>query len=751
MSGSPSADPGGDDVAADPRVGSVLADRYRIDSLLGEGGMGRVYAAEHVLMRKRLAIKILHRELTTVPDVVARFEREAMAAANIEHPNVAAATDFGKLPDGSVFLVLEFVQGKNLRDEIAEGPMPVERALHITRQMASALAAAHALDIVHRDLKPENVMLVNKGGDPDFAKVLDFGIAKVPIGEAGTTGKAITKVGMVFGTPEYMAPEQALGQPVDGRADLYALGVIVYEMLAGVRPFSSKSAVGILGQQLSKDPPPFSERAQGLVIPPAVERLVMRLLAKEAGERFQTASDVVNALSELLGPTPGRGGHMFTMPGGTVAGGRPSSPSFHSIPDLEAPLPQPELISVPDLPAPPMSGSAPDWEVPDEALSSHPRASFPSDPRASYPSDPRASVPSYPEPQSSPGLAIPPSSVGTLPGGVLPPSSVAATSSALASGPHPRVELPSGAGLTKKDPLGSAKELLEKVYDFIDDQRDKLPPGVRRPLKGVPTPAFLIAAVVLALGAVLGVVLLVVALAAGSSTTGPVASASGGPSPSGSAPTPKVPKPSAVELAQARQGGSVALSALATKFPKDTSLLLELTKAQIAERRHGAAALTVSKALSLDPKLSTNPEVASALWALAQTKDGGEAAFQLLEGPMGAKGADIMYDLATTAGIRATVKQRANTWLKSEQFQKNSSPELNILAALTLAKSCSQRHALLLRARNVGDARTLKLLQSWKKSKAGCGRRGRDDCHPCLRTDGRLDEAIAAIEKRMQG
>src|SRR5262245_37883457 len=189
----------GSELKTDPLVGKVLADRYRLDALLGEGGMGKVYAGEHVLMRKKLAIKILHKELTSVPEVVRRFEREAMAAANIDHPNVAAATDFGKLPDGSVFLVLEFVQGRNLRDEIAKGPFNVERALIISRQIASALAAAHALDIVHRDLKPENVMLIEKGGDSDFVKVLDFGIAKVPIAEKheekGGKKPPITKVG----------------------------------------------------------------------------------------------------------------------------------------------------------------------------------------------------------------------------------------------------------------------------------------------------------------------------------------------------------------------------------------------------------------------------------------------------------------------------------------------------------------------------------------------------------------------------
>ena len=193
----------------DPRVGLVLAERYRVDGLIDSGGMGRVYVGEHVLMHKRVAIKVLHRELSSIPEFVARFEREARAAGNIDNEHVVAATDFGKLPDGSVFLVLEYVEGRNLRDEIAEGPLPLARTLHIARQMTSALRAAHALGIVHRDLKPENVMLVDKSGDADFVKVLDFGIAKVPIGERradDVASKPITKAGMVFGTPEYMPP-----------------------------------------------------------------------------------------------------------------------------------------------------------------------------------------------------------------------------------------------------------------------------------------------------------------------------------------------------------------------------------------------------------------------------------------------------------------------------------------------------------------------------------------------------------------
>ena len=212
-------------------IGSVLAERYRVEKLLGSGGMGSVYRAQHVHMRKSVAIKVLHREMTYLPEVVARFEREAVAAARIEHPNVAAATDFGRLADGSFYLVLEYVEGKSLRAALKErGPMSTTRALHVTRQIADALAAAHAAGIVHRDLKPDNVMLLDREGERELVKVLDFGIAKLNIGDVK---EQLTQLGSVFGTPEYMAPEQAQGLEVDARADLYTLGILLYEMLAG--------------------------------------------------------------------------------------------------------------------------------------------------------------------------------------------------------------------------------------------------------------------------------------------------------------------------------------------------------------------------------------------------------------------------------------------------------------------------------------------------------------------------------------
>jgi serine/threonine-protein kinase len=287
-------------------IGSTISDRYLIERLLGEGGMGAVYQAEHTLMRKRMAIKVLHPEMTRLPEVVARFEREAMAAAHIDHPHVVTATDFGKLEDGSFFLALEFVEGASLREVIAKGRLELGRSLHIARQMAGALQRAHTLKIVHRDLKPENVMLVDRDGDSDFVKVLDFGIAKVQMGELGTNDRAgpeqnvLTQAGMVYGTPEYMAPEQALGQSVDARADLYALGVIMYEMLTGHRPFEAESKVALLGMQVTAPVPAMIVKCADCNVPVEVEVLVGRLLAKEAAERIGDAREVIENIGTIL-------------------------------------------------------------------------------------------------------------------------------------------------------------------------------------------------------------------------------------------------------------------------------------------------------------------------------------------------------------------------------------------------------------------------------------------------------------------
>ena len=289
-----------DTEAGESLVGTVLAGRYRIERLLGSGGMGSVYRAEHVLMRKACAVKVLHREMTQVKEVVARFEREAVAAARIEHPNVAAATDFGQLENGSFYLVLEFIEGKSLTKLIAEqGALPEERALLITRQIADALAAAHAAGIVHRDLKPDNVMRVTKDGSNDFVKVLDFGIAKVKIEEPGPEHQALTRLNTVMGTPEYMSPEQARGEPVDHRADLYTAGIILYEMLTGTSPFRHEEFVVVLTKKLTEDPPALPPHVSA-----ATRELVAQLLQRSPEDRPQSAADLVGRVDAILGYSP---------------------------------------------------------------------------------------------------------------------------------------------------------------------------------------------------------------------------------------------------------------------------------------------------------------------------------------------------------------------------------------------------------------------------------------------------------------
>lgn len=276
-------------------VGTLLDERYQIEALLGAGGMGAVYRARHVHMQKVVALKVLHRETSERAEVVSRFEREAIAAGRIAHPNVAGATDFGRLPDGSFYLVLEYVAGKSLGQLLEEqGRLPVQRALGIAEQIASALHAAHQAEIVHRDLKPDNVMLLEPSArgtsaDVDVVKVLDFGLAKVERKDPDAT--QLTMIGAIYGTPQYMSPEQAGGLEVDARGDLYALGLILYEMLAGTPPFVSEQLMPLLVKHMTEEPPPLPPD-----IPRSVRRIVSKLLEKKPEDRFQTAEELLNAL-----------------------------------------------------------------------------------------------------------------------------------------------------------------------------------------------------------------------------------------------------------------------------------------------------------------------------------------------------------------------------------------------------------------------------------------------------------------------
>ncbi len=282
--------------AATSLVGQVVSGRYRIQKLIGEGGMGAVYLAEHTHMRKRVALKLLHAEMSTDEEVLARFRREAEAAAHVEHPNVAAATDFGQTEDGAFFLVLEYVEGTSLRDVLKDGAMVPARALHVARQITFALERAHGAGIVHRDLKPENVMLVQKGDDADFVKVLDFGIAKVEPHPQRDATQPLTKLGTILGTPEYMAPEQALGETVGPPSDLYAVGVMLYEMLTGKHPFDADDRMAVLSMHIVAPVPKMTDRNPAIDVPPPIEELVRRLLEKDSKLRPPGARALIDAI-----------------------------------------------------------------------------------------------------------------------------------------------------------------------------------------------------------------------------------------------------------------------------------------------------------------------------------------------------------------------------------------------------------------------------------------------------------------------
>ncbi len=283
----------GDD---DPRIGEVVAGRYRVLAKIGRGGMGSVYEAEHVTTGKRFAVKLLLPGLGRIPEIARRFEREAKASSVLNHPNVVAVVDFGTLDDdATLYLVMEYVPGRSLADVLDAGRIPTLRALAVCRQVLEALSHAHAQGVVHRDLKPDNIMLLDAGRseeERDIVKLLDFGIAKLEDAD----GEKLTQAGVAFGTPDYMAPEQALGEEVDARADLYSLGVILYELLAGRRPFESSDKLAVLRMHVAVPAPPLGADIFARPFAPELNAAVGKALEKRREDRFATAAAMIEAL-----------------------------------------------------------------------------------------------------------------------------------------------------------------------------------------------------------------------------------------------------------------------------------------------------------------------------------------------------------------------------------------------------------------------------------------------------------------------
>ena len=276
----------------DSLIGRVMAERYHILKRIGEGGMGRVYLGEHVKMNRQCAIKVMSPALVNDHESAARFAREASNAARIIHPNVAAVFDYGE-SEGLVYLVMEYVEGEPLSRILArEAPLSVERALDLARQIADGLGAAHDLGIVHRDLKPDNILISRNKAGKEVAKVVDFGIAKAIQENAGD---ALTRTGLVIGTPEFMSPEQLLGDPIDARSDLYAMGCIMHLMLTASPPFSAPTREQMIKRRLSEEAPHIQHLDPGL--PDSLDRVVNRLLARTPTDRYGSAAEVRDALA----------------------------------------------------------------------------------------------------------------------------------------------------------------------------------------------------------------------------------------------------------------------------------------------------------------------------------------------------------------------------------------------------------------------------------------------------------------------
>src|SRR4051812_38344285 len=302
-------------------IGMVVDNRYRLESALGRGGMGLVFRATHIGLRRQVAVKILHPSLAASPDVRSRFEREALAVGKVDHPNCVATYDVGRLADGSLYLAMELLEGRSLADVLEqEGQLAPGRALHILAHILRGLGSIHAAGLIHRDIKPENIFLIRQGADEDFAKILDFGIAKPMSGELSDDGVRLTQAGMAFGTPIYMAPEQALGNKMDGRADLYAAAIMGYEMLCGQPPFYSDDKLEVMSMHTARPVPPMRQRMVrgGRPVPSSIERLIVRGLTKKPSDRYATAEEFLAEVEDALRtPDGGVTDVVFDRPGDT--------------------------------------------------------------------------------------------------------------------------------------------------------------------------------------------------------------------------------------------------------------------------------------------------------------------------------------------------------------------------------------------------------------------------------------------------
>ena len=333
--------------ATDAFIGQVLNQRFRIESKIGEGGFGSVYRGSQLATGRKVAIKLLHPEMTNDENLVARFRREGLVLCNLRDAHSITTYDFDQTADGTLYIAMELLEGKSLHHVFhQEAPIDWRRMLKILGEMCSSLAEAHAQGIVHRDLKPENVYLETRPGNSEFVKILDFGIAKVMRGDGSMDPGAVqlTATGQTLGTLEYMSPEQLMGKQLDGRSDVYALGVVAYELITGRLPFpDAKGPAGLITAQLKQTPTPASQVNPERRVPPDVDRVLQKCLEKDRNNRYADVTALAEAAAEVL-----------------AANAHGASPSLHGVPGaqviaapLQAQIPTPTPVPAPIAYAPP--------------------------------------------------------------------------------------------------------------------------------------------------------------------------------------------------------------------------------------------------------------------------------------------------------------------------------------------------------------------------------------------------------------
>jgi serine/threonine-protein kinase len=681
-----------------------------------------VYLAEQVSLKRKVRVKVLHADHPHLSELVSRFESEALVAAGIENPNIASALEVGKVADGSAFFVSEHVPGRTLRSELTAAPLSVERSLHIAKQVASVLTDAHELAIFHRDLKPENLMLLRRADDADFVKVLDFGLAQV----AAAT-KPSGKTELVFGTPGYMPPEQALGQPLDGRADLYALGVVLFEMLAGVRPF--ESAAGALAKQLAGHVPTFAERAPGIKVPPALEKVVYRLLAASVGERFASADDLIEALTSL-----GTGQGASAAP--TASDRPPARTSAPPPPPLRRTMsgPAPVLDRLPPFEAPAQakpSERPPAQAKPSErppAAANVPVANAAAIANAVDDSDIPTTV-SLPRMSPLPPLAPP------------PPLPVSA-----ATAPPPAK--PAARPASEKPASSSSVTVRARAKALGGEMRARLAPFARQ-LRG--KRARVIGGVA---AAGLGVSLLALwAFRLPGATSKPalhgVESAPAALSSSDvsakdrAAPSPAPQQPATRDVVRASASASKSA-------PDEDAVFLSLADDYVRDRREGEAVALIARVLARKPELKDDERVSTLLkkTVRAESQQATDESFNLITSTLGEKGAELMYSLVLDPMLRDPLRRRIENWLASKEFDRISSSALYSAVKLRNAKTCDQKHALLKLSAEVGGKQTLDLMRDLD-AHIICGASDLKNCYPCLAADSRLKDSIQRLEKRL--